>query len=77
MLYFVSNISDKKVYEGHDWYCGAVDALAATLGYPVKHGEFISEDDCDGCTPDRFKDIKGGVKLHGTTTEIQDTKDSS
>jgi len=69
VLYIVSSNVDKKLYEGHDWYSPAVDALAHEFGWTVRHGEFKSEDEVDGETPDQFQDIEGGIFFtDGTTT---------
>jgi len=80
VLYLLSNISDKKVYEGSDWYCGAVDALAHTFGCPVVHGEFKDDDfPGDGLPPDKIRDVKGGLVYlkDGKTIKIPDPKGGS
>lgn len=59
VLYFVSNTSDRKVYEGHECDGNLLLALSKTFGYPLECWIFTDEDEIDGCTPDRFKDIKG------------------
>jgi hypothetical protein len=67
VIYFVSNISDIKVYEGHDYGGNGFPAMANVMGYPMEELEFTDEDEVDGETPDRFKDIKGIKKLHAET----------
>jgi hypothetical protein len=59
VIYFVSNISDIKVYEGHDYGSNGFPAMAKVMGYLFEEREFTDEDEVDGCTPDTFKAIKG------------------
>lgn len=63
VIYFVSNISDIKVYEGHDYVSNGFPAMAEVMGYPFEEHEFTNEDEVDGCTPDKFADIKGIKKF--------------
>jgi hypothetical protein len=62
IIYFVSNISDRKVWEGHDYGAGALEALSETFGYPVEYWDMTNEDEHDGCTPDTFGAIEGKKK---------------
>jgi hypothetical protein len=64
VIYFVSNISDIKVWEGHEYGSNGFPAMAEVHGCPMKEMEFTDEDEVDGCTPDHFKDIKGIKNLH-------------
>jgi hypothetical protein len=59
VIYFVSNISDKKVWEGHEYSSNAIHAIANLFGSEVETWLFTDEDEIDGCTPDKFGDIKG------------------
>ena len=59
VIYFVSNISDKKVWEGHNNSSNAIEALSECFGYPVEFWKFTDEDEIDGCTPNTFGAIKG------------------
>ena len=62
VLYFRSEVSNRKVYEGHDFYSGAVPAIVHMYGHNVEYGELTDEDECDGCTPDLITDCKSYVK---------------
>lgn len=64
VVYFTTNNSDKKVYEGHDWSSNGIAAMAELLGTyltgsQLRYHEFTNRDEVDGCTPDKFKDIVG------------------
>lgn len=59
VIYFHSNISDRKVWEGHPVDTGAICALSETFGYPVHTYEFTDPNEIDGSTPDTFAEIKG------------------
>jgi hypothetical protein len=63
VIYFVGNVSDIKVYEGHDYGGNGFPAMAKVMGYSFKEREFTDEDEVDGCTPDTFKAIKGIKKF--------------
>jgi hypothetical protein len=59
VIYFVSNISDKKVWEGKDYMSDAIHAIANLFGSEVEMYRFTDEDEVDGCTPETFGAIKG------------------
>ena len=64
VIYFHSNITDKKVWEGNSYNPNSLCAMAECFGYPVEFFEFTDEDEIDGETPDKFGDIKGIKKIH-------------
>jgi hypothetical protein len=57
-LYFVSNISDIKVWEGSDYISNALPAMAEVMGHPFEEWDFTNEDEVDGGTPEKFMYIK-------------------
>ena len=63
VMYFYSNITDKKIWEGHMYEPNSICALAKCFGYPVEFYEFTDEYEIDGCTPDTFSEIKGIKKI--------------
>ena len=62
VMYFVSNITDRKVWEGHGAGNGAVESLAIFLGYKTEQWEMTDEDEYDGCTPDTWASVKSKRK---------------
>lgn len=62
VIYFVSTISDMKVWEGHNYGAGALEALSETFGYPVQYWDMTNEDEFDGSTPTLFAEIKGKIR---------------
>jgi hypothetical protein len=67
VIYFVSDISDKKVWEGHEYSSNAIPAMATLWGAETEYYEFTDEEEVSGCTPDTFKDIKG-IKKFATSS---------
>ena len=67
VLYWVSNVSDHKIWEGHEYTSNALGAMAECMGYGIENYEFTDEDEIDGCTPDTFGSIKGIKKFAETT----------
>lgn len=63
VMYFVSNISDRKIWEGHMYEPNSICALCETFGYPIEFWEFTDEDEIDGCTPDTWAEIKGKKRI--------------
>jgi len=59
VMYWHSNISDRKIWEGNIYEPNSICSLAECLGHPVEFYEFTDEDEIDGCTPDKFANIKG------------------
>ena len=67
-LYWHSNIRDIKVWEGEDYHCGAIQAMALFhTGRGVRIYFFPDESQCDGSTPDTFSEIEG-LHEHEPTT---------
>jgi hypothetical protein len=67
VIYYVSNLRDIKVYEGHDYISNGFPAMAKIFGCPFVEATFTDEDEVDGCTPDTFRDIKG-IKMQDDET---------
>jgi hypothetical protein len=67
VIYFVSNLTDIKVYEGHDYISNGFPAMAGVMGCQFVEATFTDEDEVDGCTPETFGDIKG-IKFNDETT---------
>lgn len=66
VLYFKCNISNRKLYEGHDWDSGGlrviVELYTGEQGHKIEYGEMTDPDECDGCTPDTIDEVLSYVK---------------
>jgi len=52
-------VNDDKVWEGHSCDTDPIRSTVQGLGGTYKTYEFTDEDEVDGCTPDKFSEIKG------------------
>jgi hypothetical protein len=69
VIYFVSNISDIKVWEGKEFMSNGLPAMAEVMGYPFEEREFTGRKEMGaGDAPDTFAAIKGIKKLHAKTS---------
>jgi hypothetical protein len=58
-IYFVSNVSDKRVWQGTDYMSDVIHALANLFGCTVEMWQFTDGDEIYGGTPTTFAEIKG------------------
>jgi hypothetical protein len=63
VIYFVSNISDKKVWAGKDYMSDAIHAISNLFGCQVFTYSFTNEYETADDTPEKFGDIKGIERL--------------
>jgi hypothetical protein len=62
-IYFVSNVSDKRVWQGTDYMNDVIHALAHLFGCEVEMWQFTDEDEIIPAPPKTFAEIKGVERM--------------